>query len=91
MLKPGWLAAVKFALFNAVKPVDQVAFLLAENESAFAPVGIKHSLENLGTIFLEMIKVRSDSYQVEDDGLRFVDHCGPVLVFVDKTISVSNK
>jgi len=53
-------------------------FLLAENESAFIPVGAKHRLENPGTIPLEMIEVQSGSYLGEDDIERFDDCYGRV-------------
>lgn len=49
------------------------SFLLTENESTFIPVGVKHRLENPGTIPLEIIEVQSGSYLGEDDIVRFED------------------
>ncbi len=48
-------------------------FLLTENESAYVPVGVKHRLENAGTIMLEIIEVQTGSYLEEDDIIRFED------------------
>jgi mannose-1-phosphate guanylyltransferase/mannose-6-phosphate isomerase len=49
------------------------SFLLAENESTFIPLGVKHRLENPGSIPLEIIEVQSGSYLGEDDIVRFED------------------
>jgi len=49
------------------------AFLLTENQSTYIPVGVKHRLENPGTIPLEIIEVQSGSYLGEDDIVRFED------------------
>lgn len=49
------------------------SFLLTENESTFIPLGIKHRLENPGSIPLEIIEVQSGSYLGEDDIVRFED------------------
>ena len=51
-------------------------FLLSENESTYIPLGIKHRLENPGTIPLEIIEVQSGSYLGEDDIVRFQDEYG---------------
>ncbi len=48
-------------------------FLLSENESTYIPIGVKHRLENPGTIPLEIIEVQSGSYLGEDDIVRFED------------------
>ena len=50
--------------------------VLAENESVFIPLGVKHRLENPGVIELELIEVQSGSYLGEDDIVRFEDHYG---------------
>jgi mannose-1-phosphate guanylyltransferase/mannose-6-phosphate isomerase len=50
------------------------SFLLTENESTFIPVGVKHRLENPGSIPLEIIEVQSGSYLGEDDIVRFEDY-----------------
>jgi mannose-6-phosphate isomerase-like protein (cupin superfamily) len=47
--------------------------LLTENESTFIPLGVKHRLENPGTIPLEIIEIQSGSYLGEDDIVRFED------------------
>ncbi len=51
---------------------DEV-FLLAENESTYIPLGVKHRLENPGAIPLDLIEVQSGSYLGEDDIVRFED------------------
>ncbi len=51
----------------------EVEFLLTENESTDVPVGMKHRLENPGTIPLEIIEVQSGDYLGEDDIVRFAD------------------
>ncbi len=50
--------------------------LVAENESTFIPLGMKHRLENPGRVPLEMIEVQSGAYLGEDDIVRFDDHYG---------------
>jgi mannose-1-phosphate guanylyltransferase/mannose-6-phosphate isomerase len=52
------------------------SFILAENESTFIPLGIRHRLENTGKIPLEIIEVQSGSYLGEDDIERFDDSYG---------------
>jgi mannose-6-phosphate isomerase-like protein (cupin superfamily) len=47
--------------------------LLTENQSTYIPIGVKHRLENPGTIPLEIIEVQSGSYLGEDDIVRFED------------------
>ena len=54
---------------------DEV-FLVTENESTFIPLGVKHRLENQGSIPLEIIEVQSGSYLGEDDIVRFEDVYG---------------
>lgn len=54
---------------------DEV-LLIAENESTFIPLGMKHRLENPGKVALEMIEVQSGAYLGEDDIVRFDDHYG---------------
>lgn len=55
---------------------DNEVYLVAENQSTFIPIGIKHRLENPGTIPLEMIEVQSGAYLGEDDIVRFDDKYG---------------
>lgn len=52
------------------------AFLLEENQSTYIPIGMKHRIENPGTIPLEIIEVQSGSYLGEDDIVRFEDRYG---------------
>lgn len=52
---------------------DDEVFILSENQSTYIPLGIKHRLENPGTIPLEIIEVQSGSYLGEDDIVRFQD------------------
>ncbi len=47
--------------------------LLTENESTFIPLGVKHRLENPGSIPLEIIEIQSGSYLGEDDIVRLED------------------
>jgi mannose-1-phosphate guanylyltransferase/mannose-6-phosphate isomerase len=54
---------------------DEV-FLLEENQSTYIPVGMKHRIENPGTIPVEIIEVQSGSYLGEDDIVRFEDAYG---------------
>jgi mannose-1-phosphate guanylyltransferase / mannose-6-phosphate isomerase len=51
-------------------------FLLEENQSTYIPVGMKHRIENPGTMPLEIIEVQSGSYLGEDDIVRFEDRYG---------------
>ena len=48
-------------------------FDLAENESTFIPLGVKHRLENPHDAPLYLIEVQSGSYLGEDDIVRFED------------------
>ena len=50
--------------------------LLAENQSTYIPLGVKHRLENPGVVPLELIEVQSGSYLGEDDIVRFEDVYG---------------
>ncbi len=54
---------------------DEV-FMLAENQSTYIPVGVKHRIENPGTVAVEIIEVQSGSYLGEDDIVRFEDVYG---------------
>ena len=54
---------------------DEV-FLVAENQSTYIPLGVRHRLENPGMVTLEMIEVQSGSYLGEDDIVRFEDTYG---------------
>lgn len=51
-------------------------FILSENESTYIPLGVKHRLENIGKIPLELIEVQTGSYLGEDDIVRFDDVYG---------------
>lgn len=53
-------------------------YLVTENQSTYIPVGQVHSLENPGTIPLELIEVQSGSYLGEDDIVRFEDLYGRI-------------
>jgi mannose-1-phosphate guanylyltransferase/mannose-6-phosphate isomerase len=48
-------------------------FELSENQSTFIPIGMKHRLENPGTMPLEIIEVQSGAYLGEDDIVRYED------------------
>ena len=47
--------------------------LLAENESAYIPIGATHRLENPGKMPLHLIEVQSGGYLGEDDIVRMED------------------
>jgi mannose-1-phosphate guanylyltransferase/mannose-6-phosphate isomerase len=51
-------------------------FQLEPNQSTYIPLGIKHRLENAGSVPLEIIEVQSGTYIGEDDIERFDDHYG---------------
>ena len=51
-------------------------YFITENESTFIPLGVIHSIENPGSIPLELIEVQSGSYLGEDDIIRFKDEYG---------------
>lgn len=50
--------------------------MLAENQSTYIPLGVKHRLENPGSIPLEIIEIQSGSYLGEDDIVRYEDTYG---------------
>lgn len=50
--------------------------LVAENQSTYIPVGVRHRLRNPGKTLLEIIEVQSGSYLGEDDIVRFEDTYG---------------
>ena len=51
-------------------------FDVAENQSTYIPIGVKHCIENPGKIPLHIIEVQSGSYLGEDDIVRFEDRYG---------------
>lgn len=53
--------------------IDKKVTLRTENQSAYIPAGVIHSLENPGKLLLELIEVQSGSYLEEDDIVRFED------------------
>jgi mannose-1-phosphate guanylyltransferase/mannose-6-phosphate isomerase len=54
---------------------DEV-FTLAENQSTYIPLGVKHRLANPGKLVLELIEVQVGAYLGEDDIVRFQDVYG---------------
>lgn len=52
------------------------AFFLGENESTYISLGMKHRMENLGKIPLELIEIQSGSYLGEGDIVHFEDRYG---------------
>lgn len=56
--------------------VGDETLIVSENESTYIPVGVVHSLENPGSIPLELIEVQSGSYLGEDDIVRYEDKYG---------------
>ena len=55
---------------------DEEEFILSENQSTYIPLGVRHRLENIGKIPLELIEVQTGSYLGEDDIVRFDDVYG---------------
>lgn len=53
-------------------------YYVTENESTFIPLGTVHSLENPGSIPLELIEIQSGSYLAEDDIVRLKDNYGRI-------------
>ncbi len=51
--------------------IGDKVMMVHENESIFIPQTTKHSLENPGKIYLEIIEVQNGSYIGEDDIIRF--------------------
>jgi len=51
-------------------------FRLEANQSTYIPLGVKHRLENAGSVPLEIIEVQSGTYIGEDDIERFDDQYG---------------
>lgn len=49
---------------------------LHENQSTYIPQGVRHRLENTGSVDLELIEVQSGDYLGEDDIVRFDDIYG---------------
>lgn len=56
--------------------IGEKTILLTENQSAYIPLGEKHSLENPGKIPLNIIEVQTGAYLEEDDIVRFEDRYG---------------
>jgi mannose-1-phosphate guanylyltransferase/mannose-6-phosphate isomerase len=56
--------------------VGEQVIILAENQSTYIPLGVKHRLENPGKLKLEIIEVQSGGYLGEDDIVRFEDVYG---------------
>jgi mannose-1-phosphate guanylyltransferase/mannose-6-phosphate isomerase len=67
-----WVVVAGSALITRGEEV----FMLAENQSTYIPVGVKHRIENPGAVPVEIIEVQSGSYLGEDDIVRFEDVYG---------------
>jgi mannose-1-phosphate guanylyltransferase/mannose-6-phosphate isomerase len=53
-----------------------VVSILNANQSTYIPLGVKHRLENVGDVDLEIIEVQSGEHLVEEDIVRFEDRYG---------------
>jgi mannose-1-phosphate guanylyltransferase/mannose-6-phosphate isomerase len=53
--------------------VEDTVRLLAENQSVYIPIGVRHRLENPGTLPVILIEVQTGSYLGEDDIIRHDD------------------
>ena len=71
ILKENKIKVIKSNFFNP-------ELTLKKGESTFIPVGVRHSLANLGKKPLEIIEVQSGSYLGEDDIVRFEDIYGRI-------------
>ena len=56
--------------------LDEETFLLAENQSAYIPIGARHRLTNPGKVPALLVEVQSGTYLGEDDIVRFQDDYG---------------
>jgi mannose-1-phosphate guanylyltransferase/mannose-6-phosphate isomerase len=57
---------------------DDEVMTLLPNQSTYIPLGVKHRLENPGSVDLELIEVQSGDYLGEDDIVRFDDIYGRI-------------
>jgi mannose-1-phosphate guanylyltransferase/mannose-6-phosphate isomerase len=57
---------------------ESETYLVHANESTYIPIGVKHRLENLGEIPLQVIEVQNGEYLEEDDIERFDDDYGRI-------------
>ncbi|GHC36150.1 mannose-1-phosphate guanylyltransferase/mannose-6-phosphate isomerase [Gemmobacter nanjingensis] len=53
--------------------IDDEVRLLAENQSVYIPLGVKHRMENPGKVPMVLIEVQTGAYLGEDDIIRFED------------------
>jgi len=51
--------------------VGDKIYILRRGESIYVPVGVKHKVENIGKIPLEIIETQIGEYLEEDDIIRF--------------------
>ncbi|MTI42782.1 mannose-1-phosphate guanylyltransferase/mannose-1-phosphate guanylyltransferase/mannose-6-phosphate isomerase [Roseibium hamelinense] len=83
MIKPGMKLSLQSHLHRAEHWVvvsgtleitinDEVR-LLTENQSAYVPLGARHTLHNPGRIPVRMIEVQSGTYLADDDIIRYED------------------
>ncbi len=56
-------------------------FLLKEDQSTYIPMGVKHRLENPGTVPLEIIEIQTGSFLEKDDIVRYEDDYGRKNIF----------
>ena len=69
-----WVVVGGTALVHKGLKIDNLkTHILRENESIYIELGEIHSLENPGSVPLEIIEVQSGSYLGEDDIVRFED------------------
>lgn len=53
--------------------IGEQSTLISENQSIYVPLGVVHSIENVGKIDLELIEIQSGSYLSDDDIIRLED------------------
>jgi mannose-1-phosphate guanylyltransferase/mannose-6-phosphate isomerase len=58
---------------------DEV-FTLTANQSTYIPAGVRHRMENIGSMALQIIEVQSGDYLGEDDIVRFEDRYGRQVI-----------
>ena len=60
---------------------NESRFLLKEDQSTYIPIGVKHRLENPGTIPLEIIEIQTGTFLGEEDIVRYEDDYGRKNIF----------
>ena len=83
VVKPGGILSLQSHLHRsehwivvagtALVTIGKTEQIVAENESVYVPLGVKHRLENPGKMPMVLIEVQTGSYLGEDDITRHED------------------